>query len=101
MHYAEAVFGVPYYYNKLLDVLVYHNGEQLKKTFCANVRYLNLNVEYDIDKLNQIFRNNYKENETEVLGMNCSLVSANDTVTTYLELCDSWSAPECNALGFL
>tara|TARA_Y100000588_G_scaffold111442_1_gene122252 strand:- start:10616 stop:11026 length:411 start_codon:yes stop_codon:yes gene_type:complete len=47
MHYAETLCAVPYCYNKLLKVPVYKNGTQLGEEFTANVRYLDLEFEYD------------------------------------------------------
>jgi len=44
MHYLEALHGVPYCYNKLLNIPVFKNGEKVTTNFTANVKYL----EYDI-----------------------------------------------------
>lgn len=44
MHYLEALHGVPYCYNKLLNIPVVRNGKSVPAKFTANVRYL----EYDI-----------------------------------------------------
>ena len=44
IHYIEQMCGLPYCYNKLLDLDVYKDGKLLKKDFIANVRYLDFDI---------------------------------------------------------
>ena len=46
-HYVEAMFSVPYVYNKLLDCKVMKNGGQIYADFTATVRHLEL--EYSLE----------------------------------------------------
>ena len=93
MHYVESIFGVPYNYNKLIDAKVFKNNIQLNKTFCANVRYLNLDFGYNGDKLNKIFSKKFQNKYTTFFGVDCSLISSKKIVNTYMELLlnDVWS----------
>ena len=56
MHHVEAVFGVPYYYNKIIESPVYAKGRQIDKQYVVNVKYLdmecNFNYKKYIDTLN-------------------------------------------------
>jgi aminoglycoside 3-N-acetyltransferase len=51
IHYLETIYGVPYTYNKLLDVPVIVAGRRSDRRFVANVRYLDLDVDYSLDAL--------------------------------------------------
>ncbi len=46
-HYLETTYGVPYYYNKILDASVYRDGKRLDKIFVLNVAYRSFAVEPD------------------------------------------------------
>ncbi len=47
-HLLEALYGVPYKYNKLLDIKVYAGGKKVETEFYANVCYLDFDIRYDI-----------------------------------------------------
>lgn len=47
MHYVETRFGVPYYYNKIVEADAYIGARKLEQTFIINVKYLNIAVEFD------------------------------------------------------
>ncbi len=51
IHYLEATYGVPYRYNKLLDIPVIYNGKQVDRWFTANVRYLEYNIKYCLENM--------------------------------------------------
>ncbi len=44
-HYVEGLYGLPYFYNKLLDVDVVVDGKKTDRLFFATVRHLNLTME--------------------------------------------------------
>ena len=46
-HYLETTYGVPYYYNKVLDSDVYRNGQKTDQVFILNVAYREFQVEAD------------------------------------------------------
>ena len=46
-HYIESTYGVPYYYNKILDAEVYQGGKKSDKVFILNVGYRQFDVEFD------------------------------------------------------
>ena len=57
LHVSEFKMGVPYYYNKLISTKYFKNKKKIKSKFIASVRYLNLNLDYDLKHLeNQIFK---------------------------------------------
>lgn len=60
LHYLEAMFCVPYRYNKLLDIKTFVKGKQDKRIFLINARYLNLKIKYDYSKWPLIL---YKKNK--------------------------------------
>jgi aminoglycoside N3'-acetyltransferase len=43
-HYIESSYGLPYLYNKLLDIDVIVDGRKINKQFFASVRHLELNL---------------------------------------------------------
>ena len=54
IHYIEQNYGLPYCYNKLLDIPFYKNNELIHTKFTANVRYLHLNIELDKIKIKSL-----------------------------------------------
>ncbi len=54
VHLLEAMHGLPYIYNKLLDIDVYAKDQKVKCDFFAPVRYLDFNIEYDIIRAENI-----------------------------------------------
>lgn len=50
MHYVETMFAVPYYYNKLVDSPVYARGVQMDKPFVINVKYLQMDCNFDYSR---------------------------------------------------
>ena len=52
-HYLEAVCGLPYMYNKLLDVEVYAGGKRIDRPFFASVRYVHIDVRRDWRRLHR------------------------------------------------
>jgi aminoglycoside N3'-acetyltransferase len=47
MHHVETLFGVPYYYNKLVRAPVCRHGRRESRPFVINVMYRNLGCDYD------------------------------------------------------
>ncbi|MCB0344512.1 MAG: AAC(3) family N-acetyltransferase [Bdellovibrionales bacterium] len=47
MHSIETLYGVPYYYNKIVTADVYRDGKKCNKDFVINVRYLDFNIAFD------------------------------------------------------
>ncbi|KKT91718.1 MAG: hypothetical protein UW91_C0029G0008 [Parcubacteria group bacterium GW2011_GWF2_45_11] len=54
MHYAEAMYGVPYYYHKLLDIEVYDQGKLIEGEFFAAVRHLEYPLIDDFSKIKRV-----------------------------------------------
>ena len=50
LHYLEAMFCVPYRYNKLLDIKTIVKGKEDKRAFLINARYLDFKINYDYTK---------------------------------------------------
>ena len=88
MHYAETLFGVPYTYNKLLDIKVIKFNKIIKKIFIANVRYLEnvKNIIYDLNKLNKLFKKKFKENITYFANEQVSLINSKKVVDYYFDM---------------
>ena len=55
-HLAEAVCGVPYQYNKQLDVSVRAGGKTVEGPWTAVVRYLHLELKYDFFRVEELVR---------------------------------------------
>ena len=49
-HYIECSYGVPYYYNKIVQAEVYKDGKRCDKVFTINVRYLDFGVKNSYKK---------------------------------------------------
>jgi len=47
LHYIEALFGLPYRYNKILDVDTIVNGKKDNRAFFITARYLNIKLLYN------------------------------------------------------
>lgn len=48
VHLLEALNGLPYIYNKVLNIEVYKTGQRINREFYAPVHYLDFNISYDI-----------------------------------------------------
>lgn len=51
LHYIEALYGLPYQYNKILDIETIVDGRKTDRQFFASVFHLELTLEYDLDPL--------------------------------------------------
>ena len=56
VHHAEATFGVPYKYKKVLSCKILKHKKILKTNIYASVRYKNLKIEYCQNKLKTILK---------------------------------------------
>ena len=86
IHYVEQNCGLPYCYNKLLNIPVYVGGKKLNRQFTANVRYLDLTLESGLDKIKACL-NDRKLVLTEKIGggfIHC--ISAIDYLNCCLDL---------------
>lgn len=50
MHHVETMFAVPYYYNKLVESPVYAQGSLVDKPFVINVKYLEMECNFDYSR---------------------------------------------------
>ena len=57
VHLLEFLSGVPYIYNKLLDIEVYEKKIKIQKEFYAPVRYLDFDITYDIVNAERLIAN--------------------------------------------
>jgi len=57
-HVAEFLYGVPYLYNKLLNVKCFKRGKKINKQFFSHVRYLDLKWNYDMKIINKKLKEN-------------------------------------------
>ena len=57
VHLLEFLSGVPYIYNKLLDVEVYEKKIKIQQEFFAPVRYLDFDITYDIVTAERLIAN--------------------------------------------
>ena len=86
MHYVETLYGVPYFYNKLLDVTVLVNGKKMTKEFFATVRYLEYPLDYDFERMKNAL-DEAKCVSSEAVGSGCiHRVSARDYCNIALKL---------------
>ena len=53
-HCVEAQYGVPYLYNKLLDIPVFANDQRVEGPFFASLRYLDFDIAYDTSRFDEI-----------------------------------------------
>ena len=53
LHVIEALYGVPYLYNKIIDAEVIVDGKKSNKQFLASVRYLDFELNYCMDKVKE------------------------------------------------
>lgn len=67
IHYVEQNSGLPYCYNKLLNIPVYLNDKKIDKKFTANVRYLDLKLESGLHKIREVL-NSRNLVSTEKIG---------------------------------
>lgn len=78
VHLLEAMNGVPYIYNKLLDIEVYANGKKVEREFYASVRYLDFDIEYEIVQAENIIAETGVVNFANVGNGKISCVSGHD-----------------------
>jgi aminoglycoside 3-N-acetyltransferase len=86
IHYIEQNCGLPYCYNKLLDIPVFKEGKKIDKLFTSNVRYLNYDIKADASCLKGLL-DSRKLVRTEKLGggtIHC--ISVKDYYNCALEL---------------
>ena len=57
-HVAEFLYGVPYRYNKLLNVKCFKKGKKINQQFFSHVRYLDLKWNYDMEIVNKELKKN-------------------------------------------
>jgi aminoglycoside 3-N-acetyltransferase len=58
LHVVETLYGVPYYFNKILDVKSYKDGTLSNKTFIANIRYREFGIEYSFNRIIDFMESN-------------------------------------------
>jgi len=58
LHVIETLYGVPYFYNKILDLKSYKDGKLSKKTFVANIRYREFEIEYSFNRIIDFMESN-------------------------------------------
>ncbi len=49
-HYIESTYGVPYFYNKLLDIEVFSEGKKIDSVFTLNVRYYDFDIKNSFER---------------------------------------------------
>ena len=85
-HVAEFLYGVPYRYNKLLNIKCFKKGKKVKKHFFSFVRYLDLKWNYDMKIINKKL-NQEKIYKSAKLGSGkVYCLYANDYIKTALKL---------------
>ena len=85
-HYLEAVYGLPYIYNKLLNVEVYKDGKIVNKPFFAAIRYLDFKVENNFKYFDRIILEKNLIKTVKLAGGIISCISANEYTCVGLEL---------------
>ena len=86
IHYLEQNCGLPYCYNKLLDIPVYVNGKKLKRWFTANVRYLDLTLEYGLEKIKACLKSRKLVRTEKIGGGFIHCISVKDYFNCCLDL---------------
>jgi aminoglycoside N3'-acetyltransferase len=54
--YIEFRFGVPYLYNKLFNLPIFHKRKKIFKTSTSTLRYLDLDLVYDLKKFKNVLK---------------------------------------------
>jgi aminoglycoside 3-N-acetyltransferase len=85
-HYLEAVYCVPYLYNKLLDVEVYQNGARIKSPFFATVRYLDYGIKNNLNYFDSILKKTNLIRIESIGGGKISCISAETYCKVGLDL---------------
>ena len=75
-HLLETMYGVPYLYNKLLDVDVYIGGKKLVEEFYASVCYLDYGISYDFLNFEKLMKKSGAVQSEKVGNGTISSVSA-------------------------
>ena len=83
MYCAENQFSVPYKYSKLLDIKCLKNNKIVKKDFTSNVKYLHLNFNYNLKKMDRLFKKKFKKKIFNIKGVTASLIDSNDIFNMY------------------
>ena len=86
VHYLEANYGVPYCYNKLLDIPVICNGRRLDRWFVANVRYLEYDIDFCLDSMREALLDRNCVKTVDVGNGQIHALSARDYCEVGLEL---------------
>lgn len=84
MHYVEAIYCVPYLYDKLLDIKII--PKILNNFYSAKVRYLKYNIEYDDKKLIKNFTNLKLKSERKHKDYFFSLTECNKLINIYSKM---------------
>ena len=78
LHHIEHMIGVPYCYNKLLDIDVYVNDEKFDKHFFSNVRYLDLDIHHDLEKIKSKLNENRSVLSAHIGSADIAAIDANE-----------------------
>lgn len=89
VHYVESMYGVPYVYNKLLDVEVFAEGRRVDRPFFASVRYLDYPLVFEWGRLRRALEEKGCVRSAPVGGGRVNRVGAVDYCETVLELLKS------------
>jgi len=86
IHLCEALCGLPYIYNKLLDVEVYAKGNKVEQEFYTSVRYLYFDIHYNLQNVEQLMVDKGITNFTKVGGGRVSVISGKEYFIAVKEL---------------
>jgi|TARA_B110000116_G_C16687620_1_gene513717 aminoglycoside 3-N-acetyltransferase len=85
-HVAEFLYGVPYRYNKLLNIKCFKKEKKIKKQFFSFARYLDLNWSYNMQKVNKKLKKEKIYKEAKIGSGKVYCFYANDYLKTVLKL---------------
>ena len=102
LHSIETLYGVPYYYNKILDLKSYKDGKLSEKTFVANLRYRDFGIEYSFNRIIDFMESNNRISSQKIGGSMmyaCSFVEMmkdginllNEDIYAFLKNPPTWS----------
>lgn len=80
VHHVETMYGVPYYYNKIIDSPVYYQGKEVNEEFVINVKYRKLEVDFDFQPYIQKLES---ENNISATVLGDGLIHAADIKTVF------------------
>ncbi len=86
LHVVEALYGLPYLYNKVIDADIIISGQCTKKQFLASVRYLKFSLDYSLEKVQETLLKSGCVHSSKVGGGQIHRLDANEYCSHLISL---------------